>query len=622
MKKRFTSLLLTLALLAGVASIPAGAATVVTEAEMIQAVNALGIMVGDENNNMNLGKNVTRAEFITMAVKATPGGDRVGQAASSPYPDVPYSHWASGYVQAGVQAGYIVGYTNGTFRPSNEITLAEGVTIVLKLLGYNGSDFTGVYPSGQMALYHSLGLDENMTLSNASAVLTRRASMILFYNLLTTTTKSGQVYLNTLGHSLNAAGEVDLVSLIMNSMSGPVVATGNWKGSIPFDVNNSKVYRGKTTISLSTINEYDVVYWSESMSSLWVYSDRVTGTIQSISPNESSPTAVTVAGSSYTIETATAAYALSTLGTYSTGERVTLLLGKNGGVAGIAGITAAATTGTDLVGVITALGRETYDSATNSYTEKNLTILATDGKTYTYAWYNSAYKVGDLVRVVTDRNGELTVSRATSSKLTGKVSGDGTTLGRYELASDVQILDTYSGTALRIYPDRLAGVTLDSGDVLYYKLNTAGEISQLVLDDKTGDLHQYGVIAKIDNQSSGISILVTYTIELGSQEATIFSQGIEYTAHVGPCQIMGNLQSPDKITSLTAAPVTSIGGDVLTSGSKSYPISDTVQVYQHQGDGNYLLSNLERVQSQSLTLTAYYDQTASEGGQIRIIVAK
>ena len=68
------------ALLVGMLVLPAGArsATVPAQQEVTQVVNALGIMVGDSQGNMQLDRTVTRAEFITMAVKASPNGDQVG----------------------------------------------------------------------------------------------------------------------------------------------------------------------------------------------------------------------------------------------------------------------------------------------------------------------------------------------------------------------------------------------------------------------------------------------------------------------------------------------------------------------------------------------------------------
>ena len=325
------------ALLVGMLVLPAGArsATVPAQQEVTQVVNALGIMVGDSQGNMQLDRTVTRAEFITMAVKASPNGDQVGEASTSPYPDVPYTHWAAGFVEAGVAAGLITGYSDGTFRPSNQITLAEGVTIILQLLGYSNEDFSGAYPTPQMALYHSLKLDRGLKAQNSSDVLTRYDAMYLFYNMLSTNTKSGTPYINSLGHSLNAAGEVDLVALINGVMDGPLVATGNWQSSIPFSLSGVTVTRDGEASSLSKVQEYDVVYWCQSMRTLWVYSDKVVGTIQAITPNTAAPTAVTIGGHSYELDSAAAVYALSDLGTYDLGDTVSLLLGRQGKVAAV-----------------------------------------------------------------------------------------------------------------------------------------------------------------------------------------------------------------------------------------------------------------------------------------------
>ena len=45
-------------------------------------------------------------------------------------------------------------------------------------------------------------------------MLTRQDTLYLFYNLLSTNTKEGTPYINKLGYSLNAAGEVDRVALV------------------------------------------------------------------------------------------------------------------------------------------------------------------------------------------------------------------------------------------------------------------------------------------------------------------------------------------------------------------------------------------------------------------------
>lgn len=184
---------------------------------------------------------------------ASTSRDAVGDTVSvKPYPDVPQSHWAAPYIKAAVDLGLVQGDLHGNFNPGRSITLAEGVTIVLRLLGYQDSDFTGVWPSGQMAQYRALKLNEGVTAGQDSA-MTRRDALYLFYNLMITKNKEGSYYLNVLEPTLslvNAAGELDRVALINSAMEGPVVAAAGWQSSVPFDAGSATVYRNGSKSSL------------------------------------------------------------------------------------------------------------------------------------------------------------------------------------------------------------------------------------------------------------------------------------------------------------------------------------------------------------------------------------
>ena len=625
--RRFCSGLLAAVLLLGLMVLPAGAAaasTVSTE-EAIQVINALGIMVGDESGEFHLNRRVTRAEFITMAVNATGTGDQVGEASTSPYPDVPRTHWAAGYVQAGVQAGLISGYLDGTFRPSNQITLAEGATIVLKLLGYTAEDFSGAYPTGQPAMYRNLKLDRGVTAQKSTDVLTRQDTLYLFYNLLSTNTKEGTPYINKLGYSLNAAGEVDRVALVNGVMEGPVVAAGSWQQSVPFDVDSARVYRDGAASSAKSIQNNDIVYWSESMQTLWVYTDRVAGTIQELSPTPSNPTSVKVAGQTYEIETASAAYELSDLGSYQVGDTVTLLLGRNGGVAAVAA--ASASQDGSKIGIVTNLSRGTYSGsgANSSYTADTVTILATDGRTYSYQWTTDYFKLGNLVQVViSSEDGSVSLKRLSETgKLSGKVSSDASKLGSYPFADGVEILDTYEGTGVRIYPERLAGLNVTTDMVRYYTLNGAGEITKLILKDATGDMHSYGIMTDVVDSSpeGGVSVIVSYTMDLAGETVSLPGMSVKYGVKKGPVVVMGNVQAPDKIRQLTEVEAARVSGNTVTAGNRTYLMSDNVLVYEYRG-GDYYLSSLDRVKDGGYELSAWYDRSEKDGGRIRVIVAK
>ena len=52
------------------------------------------------------------------------------------YTDLPGSSAWAPYVRIAVQQGWMNGYTDGSFRPNNAVTLEEACTAVLKLMGY------------------------------------------------------------------------------------------------------------------------------------------------------------------------------------------------------------------------------------------------------------------------------------------------------------------------------------------------------------------------------------------------------------------------------------------------------------------------------------------------------
>lgn len=583
--------------------------------EAVQAVTALGIMNGDGSGDLKLSQKVTRAEFVTMAVKATPGGDGVGQAATSPYPDVPRSHWASGYVEAAVSRGLVTAFSDGTFRPGREISLAEASSMVLSLLGYGPGDFSGSYPTGQLAMYNSLKLNRGVTASQASSPLTRQDAVFLFYNLLSAKTKEGTPYIQQLGHSLDASGKPDLVSLINGQMEGPIVAQSGWRSSLPF--SPSKVYRNGSPAASSAVQNYDVVYWNASMGTVWAYAKKATGPIQAIAPSGVEPTSVTVAGRTYPIETSAAAYALSDLGQYHLGDTVTLLLGRSGGVAAVADVSASAG---ERVGVVTAVEKSSYpDGSGGTYTAQTVTLLATDGQTYQYQAQGS-YKTGSLVRaVVAAQGGQVTLRGLGSASLSGKVNREGTKLDKYAFAQGAEILDISEGRGAVIYPSRLAGLSLDRGEIKYCSLNPQGEIEAMILSDVTGDAYQYGIITRFDEEGEGMSRFCTYQYDVGGVSYT-FSGSTKFPVSSGPVKLLGDPASPEKLYALTSAGSGQITGGQFVTAGRRYTLADGAAVYEYR-DGRYYLSSLARAESGG-NVTGWYDKAESDGGRIRVIVIK
>lgn len=617
MKKRVLSAFLAAALTLSLAS-PALAVT--SRDDAAQALAALDIMTGDGSGNLNLGAPVTRAEFVKMLMAASPVS--VGDVTYvSPYPDVPAAHWAAPYVEAAVTAGYVTGYLDGTFRPANTITLAEGVVMALRLLGYTNADFSGSFPAGQMSMYKTLDLDEGIAIGQ-NETMKRQDAMYLFYNLLTAPTKAtGQPYLSSvLGHSLTPDGKVDSLALLNETMDGPVVVgEAGWRDKIPFDLSGADVTRNGLSTTADALVDNDVVYWSDHMNALWVYTNKITGPIQAITPT-SAPTSVTVSGKSYAIETSTAAYALSDLGSFEVGDSVTLLLGRDGRV--VSAVAPGQAASTNVCGVVVSNVPQQYtDKNGHDYTAASVTVLATDGNTYTYSTDRTSVRTGTLVQVIASGDG-VEVKNLSSASLSGKVSSDGARLGGRSFAADVEILDTYGDHGVRVYPERLAGMEITESMVRYYLLDGSGDIRRLILKDATGDMHTYGVITSVSEVNSPMTMTTagTYVYDTAGTTHTITGSTV-YNVKTGPFLMKTDGGEIDRFLNLTEVKLTGLEGTTAYAGNRQYAVWDNALVYEVR-DNKYYPTSLALVAGGDYTLTGYYDKDQTDGGRIRVILAR
>lgn len=152
----------------------------------------LDIMVGDDDGNLRLDDNVSRAEFAKIAVASSRSKNTVASGLKiSPFKDVPYWHWSAPYVRAAVSAGIAEGYVDATFKPDDTVSYEEALTMVLKVLGYTNDDFGYSWPYGQIGLAENLDLTDNVNAMQGEA-LTRRQVANLVYNALNTKVKDSQ----------------------------------------------------------------------------------------------------------------------------------------------------------------------------------------------------------------------------------------------------------------------------------------------------------------------------------------------------------------------------------------------------------------------------------------------
>ena len=497
MKKRILALLLAACIAVSMLVLPASAANNNTA---VQFAVTLGAMDNTQTGALNAA--VTRGAFARMLVAFSTFRESVGAQGTvgTLYTDVPgTSPWAP-YIRIAVQQGWLNGYTDGSYRPDNAVTLEEACTAVLKLMGYKMTELNGSFPNAQLNKASEIGLRTNLERKPGEAMNYEDCAALL-YNALTANTASGSAYGTSLGFTVSN-GQVDGSTVLMSSLQGPFVAGADTQ--LPFAP--AAVYRNDKVSPSAELNQYDVYYYSESLQTVWIYTRKAAGRITAVSPSASAPTAITVAGSSYTLGSTAVASQVSSLNGGGVGQVVTLLLGMNNEAAGIV-------TGQEADEVFYGV----VQSATRSLVEENgadvlqnVSVMCTDGITRSVNVDKSLnFPTGWLVEITVNSNGE-SVKSISGRSTSGTVNADATALGNAQLADDVEILDTTSGgVAGTVRPSRLSGVTLSDFDVRYYTTNAAGQIDRLILKDVTGDLWKYGVLDDIKNLAANYADIKT-----------------------------------------------------------------------------------------------------------------
>ena len=320
MKKRFLAFLLAVCVAVSMLVLPASA---VGSNAAVQTATALGGLTAEQAGS--LGAPLTRGQAARLLTAfsayrdTTTAQGRTGRLYSDVDSDSPYAV----YIRTAVQNGWMTGYSDGSFRPDNTVTLEEACTMALRLLGYDVAKLGGTFPTAQLSKASALGLRNEIN-ARQGETLTLEQGTMLFYNALTAMNGSGQVYASTLGFAVSN-GQVDISSVLLDNVKGPFVADASTV--LPFVP--AAIYRNDEVTTSAALSPYDVYYYNESARTVWIYNKRAAGRVTAVSPSASAPTSVTVAGVTYAIASPSVAYQLSSLSGGGVGQVVTLLLGMN-----------------------------------------------------------------------------------------------------------------------------------------------------------------------------------------------------------------------------------------------------------------------------------------------------
>lgn len=299
--KRVLATILTLAMvlsLAGVAS--AADATVYTASNVFSDLGdtdcadaftflaGFGIYKGDEGvgGPARPDDPIKRTEFTAVVTRML--GAEASAAAMSGYApsfadaaDIPT--WAWGYVNYAVAKGIIKGYEDGTFRPSNNVTHAEVLAMLLRAIGLDDAA-VGTWPFNYIALAYEVDMDEDVDLS-ANVAATRCEVAILTYNAMTNVTekwdKEDEELVDTGETWVERTGKYDMVNGVVASTSAAdkEIELKDDDDS-PYDLADVVMIVGASSLSALKNYEVNLYFFKDKVKTIEVVkeADTVSGT--------------------------------------------------------------------------------------------------------------------------------------------------------------------------------------------------------------------------------------------------------------------------------------------------------------------------------------------------------
>lgn len=238
-----------------------------------------GIIEGYEDGELHLERTLTRAEFAKIFCDAflTDGEDK---DAVLNFSDVSDDYWGSKYIARAVNAGVISGFEDGTFRPEEELTYEQAVTIIVSYLEKGNK----TYPEGYVMSAVDMGISNGVTALIGEEI-----------------TRGDAVYLidNAMNYQENDVNETVWYSSVTSSSASTGVLGGAAAGTIVSSNGNSS---SSTSSSLSAAESMAVDNSSISIGR-WFNTEEYTAEEENIFKN-----ALTSPLSTFSIDTDTASY--------------------------------------------------------------------------------------------------------------------------------------------------------------------------------------------------------------------------------------------------------------------------------------------------------------------------
>ena len=402
------------------------------------------------------------------------------------------------------------------------------------------------------------------------------------------------------------------------------------------------IRRGRETIRLGDLKDYDVVTYDKSANALIVSDLRLSCVYGAAAPSPKDVETVTLKvgepGSEVETKFDVLESAWNTTNDFKPGDSVVLLLTADGKVAGMASPNSKVRS--NAVGVIDG---------------SKVELFLPNGQTKELKGTPSNTDLTGLVTVSANKT-NLSVSRLSSSRAPGDYQVSDARLGDLRVASDVRVYERANNNAMaEVKVDELPAAPIPADKIAAYRQNSSGIVDFIVLEAVTGNAYEYGMMkskpkvipAYKDENGDNIpeKVVATWTLERGDGDPIAFVDSVGYSGKSGDMVgvIAGNPRGDAGSNEKTLAAIikltevknvkssdffTSQDGQYVTTGGQTYRVASDVECCHSDGGsrptsvswltGETGADRLNAIRAYSDDLTIYVDPV---GRQVRVIKA-
>ena len=250
--------------------------------EAIEVLQAVGVMVGDDNGNFNPDEEVTRNE-MAVVMSNLMDYNVATYSGTSPFTDVP--EWAEPYVAACWTNKITAGYDDTTYGGSDTVTTAQAALMLMKALGYfqYASDFNSDWQLATITQGNRISLFKDVE-SNVRDAMTRNELAQLVLNTLkagTVEPDDDTINVTTPDGTTVNAGKVDYVYVSSEEPYAEAIKDLHGVGNTTISTDGSivelgeKLYDGDLKMDDDTTDAFGrpATEWKLKTNTIGVYAD-------------------------------------------------------------------------------------------------------------------------------------------------------------------------------------------------------------------------------------------------------------------------------------------------------------------------------------------------------------